>query len=346
MQPVHSNNLWYMGISNEKRFKNYQQIETIVGFLLAIASLLSNFLVLQTFLCSRKVRITNLGVYPILFSSSCLVVSLIRGVFTFVATFISAAKLDNTYKLIQCIVMRLFISSLTYCFFWLILYIAIERILIEYSFVGLYDSRRRSLISSICLYIIAPTINISIIIFGRKSTSSFTDFCQLNFTSTGYIVYSIFRWIAYLGAPAALLISGCFILHHLLQHRLYFAANGSSLGSSIKLILSNHRDFILQPLAFVICVMPYFILGQCMTCSKADTYVVGKLSTIFKLLSDAAPATTFLTYVSPSKFYMQEFWSRSYVGRLLLYIKDRSCTSIVRKRSVFSISANISDTAI
>ena len=150
----YSGNLWYMGISDEKHFKNYRWIEAIAGFLLSVVSLLSNFLALQTFLCSRKIRITNLGVYLVLISSSCLIISILRGTFAFIAAFIGAAKLGNTYNLFQCAVIRLFASSLIYCVFWLILFVAIERILIEYSFVHLYDSRRRSLISSLCLYII------------------------------------------------------------------------------------------------------------------------------------------------------------------------------------------------
>jgi len=342
----YSDNLWYMGISDENRFKNYQLIETIIGFLLAILSFLSSFLALQTFLCSEKIRITNLGVYLILLSFSCLIISIIRGVFIFVAISISTGRLGSNYKLFQCAVMHLFAPSLIYCFFWLILYIAIERVLIEYSFVNLYDSRRRSLISSSCLYTIVPVTNILVNIFGRQSGNSFADFCLLNYTSTGYIFYSILRWINYLVAPIALFISFLLILHHLLRHRLHYTADSSSIGSSIKLVILNHRDFIVQPLVFTLCVMPYFIIGDLMTCSKADTDAIGKLTTIFSLVSDSALAMIFFTSVSPSKFYMQEFWNKSYVGRFLLYIKDRSCTSTLRQWSVSSIASNVFDTVI
>jgi hypothetical protein len=107
----YSGNQWYMGILNDKRFKNYQLIEAIVGFVLAIVSFFSNFLSLQTFLCSGKIRITNLGVYLILLSFSCLIVSIIRGIFVFVTVAIGAAKLGSIYKLFQCAAMRLFASS-------------------------------------------------------------------------------------------------------------------------------------------------------------------------------------------------------------------------------------------
>jgi hypothetical protein len=331
----YSSNRWYMGISDEKRFKNYQMIEIIVGFLLAVVSLLSNFLALQTFLCSRKIRITNLGIYHILLSFSGLIISIIRGVSLFVTVFSSAPKLGSTHNLFQCVVMRLFISSLTFCFFWLILYIAIERVLIEYSLVSLYDPRRRSQISSLCLYNIVSGTHILVNVFGRKGSYSFVDFCQLNFTSTGYIFHSIFRWINYLVAPTALLISCLVILYHLLRHRLHFTDDNRSLCSSMKLLILNHRDFILQSLVFTFCVMPYFILGHTMTCSKADTPVVGKLTTIFMLLSDSALVMTFFTTVSPSKVYMREFWNTSYVGRFLLYIKNRSCAGNFKKSSVF-----------
>lgn len=62
-----------------------------------------------------------------------------------------------------------------------------------------------------------------------------------------------------------------------------------------------------------------------MTCSKADTHVIGKLRTILALLSDSALATVFYIYVRASKFYMQEFWNVSYVGRFLVYVKIKIC---------------------
>jgi hypothetical protein len=113
----YSGNLWYMGISIDKRFKNYQLIEAIVGIVLAIVPFFSNLLSLQTFLCSEKIRITNLGVYLILLSFSCLIVSIIRGIVVFVTVSIGAANLGSTYKLFQCAVMRLFASSLIFCVF-------------------------------------------------------------------------------------------------------------------------------------------------------------------------------------------------------------------------------------
>jgi hypothetical protein len=187
-----------------------------------------------------------------------------------------------------------------------------------------------------------PVINILVNIIGSKSNYSFVGFCQLNFTSTGYIFYSILRSINYLVAPIALLISYFFILHHLLQHRLCFTDDSTSLCSTIKLIILKHRDFLLQPLVFTLCIMPYFIFGHLMTCSKADIHVVGKIRTISVLLSDSALTMTFFTSVSPSKVYMQEFWNTSYFGRFLLHIKDRSCAGMPKKLSVPSISSDVS----
>ena len=335
----YSDNLWHMGISDEKRFINYRLIEVIFGFLLAIISVLSNILALQTFLCSRKIRITNLGVYLILLSLTCLIVSIIRGVFVFGSAFIIADNLGSTYHLFQCIMARLLASSLIHCTSWLILYIAIERLLIEHSLVSLYDSRRRSLISSLFLYSSVPLKNILVNIFGRKASYSSADFCLLNFTSTGYIFYSILRWINYLLPPTALFISCLFVLHNLLQHRLYYTAEHSSRISSMKLIFLNHRDFILQPFVFTCCVMPYFISGHFMTCANADTHVIGKLRTVFPLISDFAVALPFFTAVCPSKIYAQEFWNTSYIGRFLLYIKGSKKVSSERpKLEIWSLT--------
>jgi hypothetical protein len=181
--------------------------------------------------------------------------------------------------------------------------------------------------------------------FGRKS-GSLINLCSLNFTPTSFILYWILRCINYLVAPMALLISCVFIFHHLVQHRRYFTKESSSLGVSIKIILSNHRDFIIQPLLFTSCIMPNFILGQIMTCSKADTHFFGKMRTISTLLSDSALILTFFIFVAPSKLYMQGFWNTSYAGRFLCCLRDRPYYRILRKQSMSPESVHVSDTVV
>ncbi|UJR29635.1 hypothetical protein I4U23_017183 [Adineta vaga] len=322
----YSQNLWYMGISDDKRFSNYQIIERIIGLIISIISLICNCLALQIFVCSKTIRITNLGIYLIILSLSCLIISILRGIFISIVIFNNPIQLGNVYFIFQCATIRLFASSIICCLFWLLLYIAVERILLAYSFVNLNDSRKRSIISCILLFIIIPTLTFSIIFFGSKKGNTSTDFCRLNFTSKGYIFYSIFRWFNYLIAPIASLISCICILHNLIQHRLYLTTHSETLASSVKLIISNHQDFFMVPLVFTLCIMPYFILTQIVTCSSADNFIVGKLTTIFQLLSDLALIIPFLTTVLPSKLYMEHFWEISHVGRFLIYIKTKLCT--------------------
>ena len=184
-----SKNLWQSGISNSNSFKNEPFVETITLFITGLLSVLGTILSLQTFLSSRKIRTTNLGIYLILFSLTGLTISLIRTKFASINLFVKNVPIST--NLIQCAVVRLFLNSLVFCFYWFCFFVALERGLIEYGSVSLYDSRRRSFFISTAVYVLVSLSNILPITYGRTVDAS-KNFCMLNFTPTGYIFYLIF----------------------------------------------------------------------------------------------------------------------------------------------------------
>ncbi|CAF3151834.1 unnamed protein product, partial [Rotaria sp. Silwood2] len=242
-------------------------------------------------------------------------------------------------RLIQCALIRLVVNSLNFCLYWLCLYIAVERTLIEYSWVNLYDSRRRSFISSILLYILLPLSNIMPILFGRKGHSyNSYDFCLLNFTSIGYTFYAIFHYINYIVSPLSFTTSCVLIFKHLIEHRLNLV-NDELFISSLLLIASKHYDFFLPPLVYSLMSSPYFILDKLMNCLRADSMAVSRAKTVTQLLGHSALTFTFFFYVYLSKVYLTEFWQTSPFGRFLTCGVKRFRNS--RKHQAFVVNTTV-----
>ena len=303
----YSKNLWIYSISEENKIDYNPYNETIILSILGIISFASNLLSLQTFLFSKKIRITNLGVYFILYSLTGLIISIIQSVFAFLSLVNHLKEVSNLNHLIQCLFIRLLLNSLNFCLYWLWLYIAVERVLIEYSYVSLYDSRRRSFISSISLFILLPLSNLLPILFGRKDNSyNSYDFCLLNFTSIGYTFYSIFYYINYIASPLSFTVACLFIFKHLIGHRLTLV-NNESFRSSLILIASKHYDFFLPPLVYCLLTSPHFIFDKTMDYLRADSIAVSRTQSVTQLIADTALTFTFFIYVYLSKLYLWEF---------------------------------------
>ncbi|CAF3954494.1 unnamed protein product [Rotaria sordida] len=319
----YSKNLWIYGISKENK-KDYSPYnERIIFGIFAIISFVSNLLSLQTFLFCKKIRITNLGIYLILYSLTGMIISMIHIIFAFLNLLYNFEEVSESNRLIQCAFLYLLQNSLIFCLQWLWLYIAVERGFIEYSYVSLYDPRRRSLISSILLFTLLPLSNILPILFGRKDYSYTSyNFCLLNFTSIGYTFYLIIYYISYIASPLSFTIACVFIFKHLIEHRRNLI-DDESFRSSLILIASKHHDFFLPILVYYLLVSPQFILDNLMNCLRADSIVVFRTQIVTRIIFDSTLTLTFFIYVYLSKLYLWEFWHTSPFGRFLIYVKKR-----------------------
>ncbi|CAF3056207.1 unnamed protein product, partial [Rotaria sp. Silwood2] len=113
----YSRNLWVYGISKENR-KDYNPYnEAIVLCVLGIISFVNNILSLQSFLFSKKIRLTNLGIYLILFSTTGLIISTIQVVFAFANLTYNFKEVSTANRLIQCALIRLVVNSLNFCLY-------------------------------------------------------------------------------------------------------------------------------------------------------------------------------------------------------------------------------------
>jgi hypothetical protein len=320
---LYSQNLWACAIPIEKITNHDLYIAATILGIVGIISIVSNLLSLQTFLFSKKIRITNLGIYLILFSLTGLIASIMLSVYAFTSLAGGIQDLLLLNSLIMCDFTNLMLWSLYYCLYWFCLYIAVERALIEYTFLSLYDSRRRSVISSVLLFILIPLTNLLPILFGRKDDSNnSTNFCLLNYTSTGYIFYLIFDYTNYLAVPLSFTIACVAVFKHLIEHRRDLV-DDESFRSSIILIASKHYDFFLQPIIFCLMTAPDFIFHKVMNCERANSVAVFHTLIITQILGYSALALPFFVYVYLSKIYLDEFWQTSPFGRFLIYVKQR-----------------------
>ena len=152
---------------------------TITNYFIICISLTSNLLSLQTFLASKRIRITNLGVYLIVFSIFCLLVN----------AWMSIKVLRLYFKIfivIFCNTTSFIFGELLYSLHWLNSFIAAERCLIQCYDASLYNSRiRRSILCISALIAVQIIVNSLPNIFCRQSDRVMLNACGSDLTSTG-----------------------------------------------------------------------------------------------------------------------------------------------------------------
>ncbi|UJR35182.1 hypothetical protein I4U23_027949 [Adineta vaga] len=110
------------------------------------------------------------------------------------------------------------------------------------------------------------------------------------------------------------------VLVHLLRHR-HRLTNDGSLLEDILLILKKHKDFFVPYLIQVIGLSPSFILEFTMTCSTGSSVRVAWLYLIFSIFATVPFILTFYLCIYLSSVYMEEFWTTSLLGKLVLKLK-------------------------
>ncbi|CAF1388645.1 unnamed protein product [Rotaria sp. Silwood1] len=314
--------IYNMSEENIKDYTDTIYMETIIYGLLGIIAFVSNLLSLQVFLFSKKIRITNLGIYLILFSLIGVIASITEIQRAFMDLASHCKKLSQLNRLINC-ALHILLELLRFCLYWFCACIAVERILIEYSFISIYDSRRRSLIISILLFLLIPLINLLPILLSRKD-SIYTSYncCLSNITSIGRTFYSIFNYISYI-VPLLLFIIACVVIfNHLTKHRRSLV-NDESFRSSLILIASKHYDFFVPIILFCLTTTPKLIFDTWMNYSRANSIEMYPTQTVMLLLNNCSLPLTFFAYIYLSNVYFNEFWQTSPFGRFLIYVKNR-----------------------
>ncbi|CAF1305067.1 unnamed protein product [Didymodactylos carnosus] len=193
--------------------------------------------------------------------------------------------------------------------FWLNSFISFERALIEYFNFHLYASRKRSLVSTFILIIIAVLTNLPDVIGSSKPN---IKKISLIF---GYI-HRLVPWFLHV-------ISSLFVLTNIARRKVYLS-NQNNYWHVWFQQLSKHRYFFIPPIVCMSCHIPHIVYTKWVyNCIHFD-YIASLRTYIGLTFLFVIPFTfTFLIYVSPSNIYMSEFRNSSLIGRSCLNIKRR-----------------------
>ena len=329
-EEVFSRNLWIAGQTAQT-----PQMLTAYKFFLvffSIIQLLNCLLCLQVYFFSRKIRITNVGVY-LIFNSIILFLMSIEELVTSVLLYF-VDRLPLRYFEIQCLIDQKFLLiSLTSIADWSIVLIGVERMLVECLQYNQYDSRKRSISMSLLVFIICPLTTIPGIFTLKNipanklnplTNALLIPYSCINYTPTGYIIFKVISSIHGYGTMLCYILLCVIVFTHLVRHRRRIAPNYTIL-QNVYVVLRNHRDFFIPLVIPILFSIPMIVINEMMTCAKASKleslpYLLLVFACIFGL---STKAFTFLYYILPSNVYMIAFWNESPVGRLLQKIKEQ-----------------------
>jgi hypothetical protein len=326
---VFSRNLWIAGEPSEK--PEMITATKVLLLIFTVIQIINCLLCLQTYFSSRKIRITNIGVYLIFNSLISLLISLEELVTAILVWFI--AQLPESYWHIQCLIDQKFmLLSLTYIWGWSVLFIGLERMLVECCDYSLFASRKRSLIISTLIFIICPLTTIPGIFtlkelpidkLSPQANNLLIPYSCINYTPLGYTIFkvisSIHTYVTLVGYMVLCLIA----LIHLRRHRQRIAPQYTT-RQNIRFVLHKHRDFFLPLIVDVVTAIPLIVINEMMTCSGASEldslpYLLLVFGSIFGVIPTSF---LFFFYIYPANVYMVAFWNNSIVGRCLIKLKN------------------------
>ena len=324
-----SNNLWSLGSVMLHTPGTFFAVKFLSIFFSCV-QIINCLICLQTYLSSKKIRITNIGVYLILYS----IISLLLGLQLLIQSVLLLYALDLGYDYwrISCFIDRKFVyTSFTFILGWTIFLIGLERLLIECFHYGLYDSRKRSFILIIVVSIICCLTTIPGI-FTLKNIPEdqllsqilpvITPISCINYSSVGYIIDKIILSVHVYGTFLCYIILCIIVVIHMLRHRKRIAPNYTT-QQNIRFILRNHRDFFIPLVSLIICSTPMIIINEMMTCAKASQIKsIPYLLVIFGYVFTFLPVSlSFFLYIYPANVYMVAFRRQSFLGRCLFRLK-------------------------
>ena len=309
---------------------NAFQIYSIGFTLIAIGSFLSNLLTIQTVLCCKDIRITNLGVYLVLFSICSLGLALLQTVW------INLIYISGKDQVPPKICFALVLLVQTLCFlcamFWASL--GMERALVQcrqnYS---LLDSRRHSFLFS-CIIFSLVLINIFTDIFSQQHSSLEIVECDRRYVTKTSLIISIVLDCVYTTVSFLIFfLTSLIVLRHLSKRRNYLLANAVSdanvtHATTLKMWL-KHPDFYFSPFIYPLTMVPRFIFHTFLNCDAVhNSKPLAWFDVFSTFLAYSANTFTFFVYILPSTVYMRKFWQRSIVGLLLIWMKQR-CLQLI-----------------
>ena len=285
---------------------------------------------LTLFTCSiRKIRITVCGLYIIVYS----IISLLSVVFLEVITVV-VLFYNNELKehpIIFCTFPSAFLNFTYAICLWLTAFIALERVLIQYSYNSLYRTRKHSVIYLVILFLFlgsgsAMSATGRVVrespVLSTAYVCSFRQFPNARFKTAHKVIGSIYTQFV---IPSVLsFLSVVLTLIHLIRHKITLTdLKRNSWFPLIMQQISNHKDFFVPPIVNIICALPEEVMVNivekyCRDKNMQRHYL--RLHIAFDFVLYMILALTFFIYIYPSKIYMSLFRETKTVKRIKLRI--------------------------
>ena len=308
-----------------------------IGFtVIAILSFLSNLLTIQTVICCKDIRITNLGVYLVLFSicNLCLAV--------FQAVWINLVFIydKNEVPMNACFALLLLVTTLSYLCAMFSASLSMERALIQCrDNFSLFDSRRRSFFVTCFIFSLILVYTSTECISHQRSLLNIVR-CDRNYTKNMRIISNVFDYVYHGGSFIVIIVTSFLTLQRLSKRRNYLlvstiAGTNTILTTTFKMCL-KHRDFYFAPLIYPLAMLPRFFFYTFVKCNNIrNNGIVAWLDVSITLLAYSANTFTFFIYIWSSKIYIMKFKERSSVGRLFIMLNNKYMRLIDYCRRLF-----------
>ncbi|CAF3688212.1 unnamed protein product [Adineta steineri] len=283
---------------------------------------INNFLCLYTLILSKKIRITSLGIYLILYCIVSLITMIGIEIDLINILYFDHNTSSTSYDFFACSFLPVLIISMASVSLWLSTCVAIERILIESSILQLFSSRKHSLIISIFLFLIISLSHIHRILYRHIITNPLVnnlELCVFTPSSSTKIIDNLVEMLHLLGPCLIHFLCAIWVLFRIVKHKIYLnyhiRTTPTQWLSIWKQQIYNHKDFFIPPLLIIICIMPHVIIFHLLiTCS--DTLFRMRLNIILNFLVHIPEIFTFFIYIYPSKIYWEQFLQTKF-GELL-----------------------------
>jgi hypothetical protein len=246
---------------------------TITFFVLL--AFLNNFLCLYIFVSSKKIRLTSLGIYLILYCISSLVTVLCIEIDLINILYFDHIASSTPYYFFSCSFLPILIISMASVSLWLSACVAVERILIESDVIQLFGSRQHSFIVCIFVFITVSLSRIYGIFYRHMNTHPLLKnlkLCEFTPSSSVKILDNVVEMLHLLGPCLVHFFSTLWVLFRIIKHKIDFSddiqTTPSQWWSTWKQQICNHKDFFIPPLLIIICILPHVIIFHLLiTCS-------------------------------------------------------------------------------
>lgn len=304
----------------------WQEYDTDSTFLIIyviqlLFSIVNNGLVLELFICSRRLRNTNAGVYLMAYSILSFHSSMFLPVHELVKNY--RKQLGMSYD--QYVVFRCFVHKIGYNALVNLCILLSSCIAFERSLTIFFGSRRKTGRWRLC-----TTLAVIFVLSVATVIPFLVYKCNWQSIPSLQTARLFFSWFYIIAGIAIYMLTILLVLISLARRIRRYGLGSSSYMKTFLKLLYTHLFVLLPPTVYVICQLPYTISYETKNphhpyyrCGIPTVEYLMKVSA--DVLTGAPIAITWLLFVYPSRVYMTEFylntWTGPYVAEIVLLFK-------------------------